>query len=166
MTLDPLRAAALGEATARADAILAEAAEQARARLARADAAAAALVERARHDGAAAAELTAAHGRARARGDARALVLAERSAIYERVRQEAAEAVLRLRDAPEYSALLERLAAKAHAQLGEGAEVDVGCPEIGGVVGRAGSRSVNYTLPALVERCIAELGTQIEALWE
>ena len=37
--------------------------------------------------------------------------------------------------------------------------------ELGGVVGRAGSTSVDYTLPALVERAIAELDGRLETLW-
>ena len=56
-----------------------------------------------------------------------------------------------LRGAAGYPALLERLTRAARDQLGADAEVEVD-PGIGGVIGRTGRTSVDYTLPALADR--------------
>ena len=78
---------------------------------------------------------------------------------------EGARGVLGLRQADGYPALLERLARAARDQLGPDADVEVDPPGLGGVIGRAGRTSVDYTLPALVDRSIAALGDELERLW-
>ena len=75
------------------------------------------------------------------------------------------EAVLRLREDSRYPALLDRLARTAREQLGPDAEVEVDPPGLGGVIGRTGRVSVDYTLPALADRAIASLGDELESLW-
>jgi len=118
------------------------------------------------------------HRLVRARREARRVVLAAQRAAFEDFRGRALGATLARRREPAYAALLERLSAAAREQLvgdGEGAagrdvevevEVEVDPPDRGGVHARLGSRRVDYTLPALVDRVIAGLGTESRSLWE
>jgi len=76
------------------------------------------------------------------------------------------DAVLELRDAPGYEQLLDRLAKMARDQLGPDAELERDPPGVGGVLARAGSRSVDYTLATLATRMIEGLGESLEALWQ
>jgi hypothetical protein len=69
-----------------------------------------------------------------------------------------------LRDDPGYAALVGALTELARHQLGPAATVSVD-KEAGGVVARAGSRSVDYRLPVVADRCLAALGPELEALW-
>lgn len=163
--VSPLRAALLAQATADGERLLAEADEEAAAAIARAERETAALVERARAEGRAAAELEAARERRRARREAHAQLLQAQGELYDELRREASAGVLRLRGEPGYPALLERLTAAARAQLGDEVELEIDPPGRGGVVARAGSRSVDYSLPALVDRCLASLGSELERLW-
>ena len=74
-------------------------------------------------------------------------------------------AALQLKTDRRYPELLERLSQIATAQLGAGAKLEIDPPELGGVVARAGARSVDYTLPSLVDRAIGELDGKLETLW-
>lgn len=96
---------------------------------------------------------------------ARIEVLAARRALYDELRRRARGSVLSLRDEPGYAELLDRLEAVARRELGDGAEIEVDPSEAGGVRGWAGSRRVDYTLPALAERCIAGMGHSLSRLW-
>ncbi len=101
----------------------------------------------------------------RAQREARALVLAAQAEAYERFAREAVEAVFALRGTPNYERLCLRLAADIEALLGEGAELEIDPPTGGGVVGRREGRLVDYSLPALVDRAIAELGADVTRIW-
>ena len=164
MNLEPLRDALLGDARAKVAAELATADERAAAQRAAAEREGAELAERARAEGAAAAELEAAAEHASTRRGARTLVLAARNDVYEEVRRRAVEGAEALRGKPDYSALLERLAAAAREQLGPEAEVEVD-PAAGGVVATVRGRRVDYTLHALTDRCLDLLGARLEQLW-
>ncbi len=122
------------------------------------------LVAAARRLGESDADLAAASRRIGALRQARALSLEARREAFETFRQEALDAILALRGTPAYEALLQRLAAAARAQLGEEATLEIDPPS-GGVVGHAGPRHVDYSLPALVDRCILSLGSELEELW-
>jgi len=93
--------------------------------------------------------------RARARREARTIVLRAQRAAYDQLLRRAREAVRQLRDDPGYPALLDRLAAMARAELGPDATVREHAH--GGVVAEAGGRRISFTLPALADRALAEL---------
>jgi vacuolar-type H+-ATPase subunit E/Vma4 len=155
----------LREVAAEATAAQADAEAAARAELEHARAAADELVERARAEAATAAELEAGRARAQAEQRARRLVLAARKGVYDDFRRDALSAAMALRDSSDYPLLLERLARVARSQLGEGAELEVDPPHLGGVRARAGRRHVDYTLPVLVARCVEAHGEELERLW-
>ena len=165
MSLDPLRAAFLAQATADADRILAQAAQEARGRVAAAGREAAAIVARARREGEAEAEREAARARTAAERNGRSLALEARREVCDAFREQARAAAQRLRDDPAYPALLDRLERAARAQLGDGAEVERDAAGVGGVRARRGGRAVDYSLAALVDRCVDALGPHIEELW-
>jgi vacuolar-type H+-ATPase subunit E/Vma4 len=164
LTDTALRALLLAETEAEARAELDEATIQADETVRRAQHEAEALVTRTRLEGAHAGELAAAAERAQARRHARRLVLEARRTVYDEFRSRALDAVLELRQLDGYPALLERLAERARAQLGEDAILEIDPPE-GGVRAQAGTRRVDYSLPALAERCIAGLGEELAELW-
>jgi len=161
---EPLREALLDQTRAETDERLAAADRRAEALLLDAEERGAALAERARAEGAAAARLAGAHDEARARRRARSLVLAARRELYEELRRRALEAAHALRDDSAYPALLDGLAAVARAQLGEDAELEIDPPD-GGLRASCGARHVDYTLGALVERSLDQLGDRLERLW-
>ena len=92
-------------------------------------------------------------------------VLAAQREVYEEFCRRARAAALALREEPEYPALLDRLAEAARRELGERAEIERDPLADGGVVARDGTRSVDYTLPALADLAIAELGPHVRKLW-
>lgn len=141
-----------------------QAAERADAQVVQAEAETTALVARARTEGEAAAELEAVSALAEARRRARSLFLHAQREVYEDVRRQAHDGVQELRSTPRYDDLVERLAAHAQAVLGPDAEIERDPPE-GGVIARAGNRRLDYTLPVLVERCLARHAGAIERLW-
>jgi vacuolar-type H+-ATPase subunit E/Vma4 len=129
-----------------------------------AEAETAALIARARAEGEAAAELEAISELAQARRRARSLFLQAQRDVYEDVRRQVYAAADELRSTPRYADLVEWLAARAREVLGPDAEIERDPPE-GGVVARSGKRSLDYTLPVLVERCLADHAADIDRLW-
>jgi vacuolar-type H+-ATPase subunit E/Vma4 len=122
------------------------------------------LVRRAREEAGAQAAVAVARRRVRAEREHRSLVLQAERDVYETFRRRALEEVQARRDTDAYRSLRERLTALAREQLGEGCTIEED-PAGGGLVATAGSRRVDYTLPALVDRVIASLGTRVEELW-
>jgi hypothetical protein len=89
-----------------------------------------------------------------------------RSAAVERLSTAALSAVDELQHRPQYRELEDRLANLAMSALGSDAEL-VRNPELrGGVMTRAGLRTVDLTLPTLAERCLRDLQADLEVLWE
>jgi vacuolar-type H+-ATPase subunit E/Vma4 len=165
MNLESLRIALRVEAeteVARRRAQVDEACER---RLAEAQATAREVTEQGRLEGVQAATRESLRRRAAANRRARELRLAAERALLDELRLRARQAALQLRVDPRYGDLLERVSQVARSQLGADTEVVVDPPDIGGVLARAGSTSVDYTLPALVDRAIAELDGQLETLW-
>jgi vacuolar-type H+-ATPase subunit E/Vma4 len=165
MNLSALEDALLAEVSGETKRAAAEARAAASERLAEATRRASAVVEEARRQGE---ETGGREGRRRgaaARQKARELRLEARQALLAHVRREARRAVLSLRDDPGYPRLLDRLGAAATAQLGPGAQIEVDPPGLGGVTGRAGPLVVDYTLPALADRALDDLGVELEELW-
>lgn len=165
MTFEPLRAALMAEAEAEAKRRRAEVDETCERGLADAQAKARTLTEQGRLEGELAAAQEALRRRAAATRRARELRLQAQRALIDELRLRTHEASLRLRTEPGYPLLLDRLSEAARSQLGPAAELEVDPPDLGGVLARAGSASVDYTLPALVDRAIVDLDGELEALW-
>jgi vacuolar-type H+-ATPase subunit E/Vma4 len=164
VSLEPLRDALLAEARARAARCLDEARAAARASLADARTQADALVARARDEAEDGARRARARALASARREARAQVLQARHDAYDALRRACVEQTLGLRASPGYPALLDRLERAARARLGAGARIERD-PQAGGVRARAGSRSIDETLPALALRALDSLGAEVAGLW-
>ena len=165
MNLEPLRAAFIAEASADEARRREEVDRTCDHRLAEARTRAHALVAKSRFEG----EQLAAREARRRLGAAsrrrRELQLAAQRVLVDELRLRAREEALAARGEPRYRDLLERLASTARSQLGEAAEVELDTPGTGGVVARAGDRSVDYTLPTLVDRAIASMDVELERLW-
>jgi vacuolar-type H+-ATPase subunit E/Vma4 len=166
VNVERLRATFLAGAEAEAEAAREEADLRAGDEVERAREESARLQEVARSEGEAAGELEASRELALARSEARRLVLEARQAVYEDFRHRALADALALRaDRKAYARLLDRLESAARRALGDGLAVERDPEDVGGVRARAGRRSVDLTLPALVDDCIAALGARTEALW-
>jgi hypothetical protein len=162
--LEPVREALLARARADAAALLDEADRDATAELA----AARRRVERLREDavvqGRADAKVAVRSHLARARGEARARVLHARRAAYEELRVRVQESAARLVHDPAYPAFRDRLVTRAKEELGPDAVVTEDAT--GGVTAVAGARRVSYTLVALADMVLAELGEEVDGLWQ
>ncbi len=165
MSVDPATEALLADARERAARILADARAQARRRVSEAERAAGETIRRARAQGEATGRLDAEREQALGRTLAHAEVLRARREAYEELRRRGRAAVLRLREEPGYAAFLDRLAAGARRELGPEAQLEIDPPGAGGVRASAGSRRLDYTLQALADGCIGELGPALNELW-
>ena len=117
-------------------------------------------------EGTQSAESEVAHRLALGRREARRTVLQARQAAVERLQREALAAVKELRYQPGYPNLEDRLADLAFTVLGTDTQIDRDPGHQGGVQARAGSRTVDLTLPSIAERCMRDLGTDLEGLWK
>lgn len=164
-SVEPARDALLADARERARQLLEQADEEARELIAQAQRDAEELIARTRDEGLAAGRTQAAHDAGRERALARWEVLAAQRAVYDDTCRRARTEVMAVRDEPGYPELLERLTAAARRELGDGAELAIDPPGLGGIRARAGSRRVDYTLPALADRCVRDLGPALAQLW-
>lgn len=160
LSLDRLRASFLAHAAAEAEHTVAAAAAERARRLDDARDAASRLVAEGRRTGEAAAGAETARTLLEARRRTRASLLAVRRELYDELRERALEQASALLDD---AAFLTRLEGSARAQLGPAATTDAAAA--GGIVACAGGRRVDYSLPALVDRCVAALGERVEELW-
>ncbi len=165
MSLEPLRAALRAETDAVVERRLAQVDADCLRAIADAEAKAQELTEQGRREGERAAAQEAVRRRATATRRARELRLQAERRQVEELQARARAAVLRLREDSRYPELLDRLTRAVREQLGPDAEVELDPPGRGGVIGRKGATSVDYTLPVLVERAIASLGDEVETLW-
>jgi len=164
MSLESYRLGRLDEARATAERRAAEARSAAAAEIAEASGAAAAAIAEARADGAGRADREMALAGVRDRRRSRQIVLGARRRAYEVLREEALAAAARLRLDSGYPALLDRLERLSRAQLGDGARIERD-PADGGVAAEVDGCRVDYSLPALAERCLRGLGAEVEDLW-
>lgn len=165
MNLEPLRRALRAETEADTDRRRSEIAAECERIVAEAETAARELVRAARLEGERAAVREASRRHASSARRARETVLTARRGLVDELRRRSRAAALELRGQRGYAALLERLQSAARAQLGDDAQLVVDPSGRGGVVGRHGGASVDYTLPAIVDRTIDGLGVQLERLW-
>ena len=165
MNLSPLRRALRAETALDATRRRTDVTNRCARIVAEAEAEAARLATQGRLDGERVAEGEAARRRAAASRRARELRLQAERRQLEELRRRAREAALELRSDPGYPDLLERLSRTVRMQLGEDAELDVDPPGRGGVLGRRGNATVDYTLGAIAERVVNDLGTELAELW-
>ena len=165
MNLEPLRAALRAETDIEVQRRLEEVDAECARLVADAEARAHELARQGRREGEDAAAKVALRRRATATRRAREILLQAQRRQIEELQRRSREAVLLLREDNNYPELLERLSWAARDQLGPGTEVELDPPAFGGVIGRSGRMSVDYTLPALAERAVASLGDELESLW-
>jgi vacuolar-type H+-ATPase subunit E/Vma4 len=161
--LEPVRTALLDGARAEGDALLAAADAEVAATVAAANADAAAAVDEARAQGERDAAVVRAAERARARRQARSVVLRAQRAGYDELCRRSRVAAEGLRTEPGYPVLRHRLVALARAELGPQAVVHED-PD-GGVVAEAPGRRLDLRLGTLAERAVDGLGEEVAALW-
>ncbi|PFG38893.1 hypothetical protein ATJ97_1383 [Georgenia soli] len=159
--LAPVRAALLEQALADAAATGARADADAEALLARARSEAEAVREAARAEGRADGLALVGAERARARREARGVVLAAQRQVFEDLTARVRDALPRLRDDPAYPAWHDRAVAQIRAALGPDAAVTK-LPE-GGVSAEAAGRRAVVPLAALAGRAVEAVGP--EGLW-
>jgi vacuolar-type H+-ATPase subunit E/Vma4 len=164
MTVEAVHRALLADAQQERDDQLVEAEREAAATLERARREAEDLLVAARSDGEAEARAAAATELARSRRQARQLVLEARLDAYEGARAEVRAAAAGLRADPGHAALVAALGDLARRQLGPDALVCVDEHD-GGLTASNGSRSVDYRLSTMADRCLAEAGDEVEVLW-
>lgn len=165
MTLSAARDALLDDARRHAQEIVSEGEQEAHRSLEAARVEADEVIARGRALGEADGRLQATRAQAAERFTARMQVLGAQRGSYDALRERARTAVLALREDPAYPEMLEHLAAAARDALGPDAEVTIDPPDAGGVLARTGSRVADYTLVALAERCVADLGPRARTLW-
>jgi len=166
MNLEPLRAALRAETDIGVQRRLEEVDAECARVVADAEAKAHELARQGRRGGEDAAAKEAMRRRAAATRRAREILLQAQRRQIEELQRRSREAVLLLREDNNYPELLERLSWAARDQLGPGTEVELDPPAFGGVIGRSGRMSVDYTLPALVDRAMVSLGDELESLWQ
>lgn len=161
--LAPVREALLADARGDADRLLDEADADVEAVCRRTAAECDRIRREARARGEKDAEELVVAERARARRQARAVVLRARGQAYDDLRHRVHEAALALRDATDYPELRERLAGQARALVGDSARVSESAD--GGVVAEDGGRRAVLSLTALAERVLERMGPDLEGLW-
>lgn len=159
VALEPLRAALTARAQADADRVRACAEADERQALAAAREQAAALLADARTQGEEEAAALHALERARARRDARQVVLRAQRDAYEQLRERARDAIRELLADPAWR---HRLITVVCRQLGEQAQLQE--PAGGGVIAESpDGRRIDTSVDALTERAVATL--DLEPLW-
>ena len=102
-----------------------------------------------------------ADARARARG----MVLRAQRVVLDDARAAAHRAVGDLVGDVRLERLLDRVAADAHERLATAGTVDVVAGPDGGFIARAGSREIDYSLRAQVDRVVDAMAIELERLW-
>lgn len=100
----------------------------------------------------------------RARADAQQHLLRTRAVIVARLVDATHRAAQDLRDDPRYCDLLDHFERLARDQLGPDAEIERDPDIVGGIVAHCGSRRVDYSLAALADRALDQLGDEIERM--
>ncbi len=166
MNLEAFRRGRLAEARAAAEQIRATAEAAAEARLVEAAHTAEAILARAGEEAAAEAEREHAAAMVRERRRARRVVLEAQRSAYDELVQRVRARASALRTDPAYQELLDGLEQAARRQLGERVAVTRDPAPDGGLLAEADGRRVDYSLPALADRCVHELGAEVERLWQ
>lgn len=164
-TLDAVRQAELRAASDEADAIRRAADRRAEGIVTQARADADALIARRR---AAAEQLAGLEERERiaeARAQARGTVLHAQRSVLTDARAAAHTAARGLVGDARMERLLERLAADARQRLAPAGPVQASAASDGGFVARVGSREIDYSIGAQVDRILEGMAGELERLW-
>jgi len=164
-TLGTVREARLQAATEQADAIRRTGDRGAEQILAEAKAAAADLIGRRCDAAERLAHLDERERLAEARAGARGTVLRAQRSVMIDARAAAHRAVRDLVGDPGLERLLGRLAADARERLAAAGAVQVRATPDGGFVARAGTREIDYSLRAQVDRIVDAMASELERLW-
>lgn len=162
--LTPVRETLLARARADADRMLAEAEAEAAEIIARAQVEADRIRAEARTQGEADAARVLVSDRARARRQARAVVLVAQRDVYDELRTQVRRELPALRADPAYGSWCDRLRKQVHAVLG--ADAAVAEDPDGGVVGEMAGRRAGSTLVGLADQALDKLGSDVEGLWQ
>ena len=166
VTLAVAHDAALADARARAHACRCAAAQSADALVSAAYAEARAFADRRRAASERLADLEREARLAAARAQARATVLRARQSVIAEATAAAHAAAHAVVCGPRYESMIERLAAETRERLASSGTVQIVQVPAGGLVARAGSREIDYSLDAQVDRCLAALAGEIDRLWQ
>ena len=162
--LEPVRRALREDAQAHADRIIEEATREAALEADEAERESAEQIGRAERRGAAATQARADQTLAQARGEAHSEILRAKDEVRRRLHHAVQAAAFDLRSDPRYPELLNELERLARNQLGPNVQIERDDPS-GGIMAIAGSRQVDYTLPALAERALDALSDNVSLLW-
>jgi len=102
---------------------------------------------------------------AEVRAHARATVLRAQQGVLSEARASVHAVVRELVGDPRLDRRLERLAADAHERLADAGPVELTQTPDGGFVARAGSREIDCSLRAQVDRCLDAMAAELEQLW-
>jgi len=163
--LGAVRRTLLEDATGEAEQIVAEAAAQAQALVDETREEISEKLDRAERRAEMSAQANAEQSLARSRAAAQRQVLQAKEAIRIRLVDEVHAAALRLRDDPDYPRLLDALGTLARIQLGPGAIIDRDPRSVGGVLGEADGRKVDYSLLSVSDRALETLADEVARLW-
>ena len=161
--LEPVRAELLRRAAADAQRLIAEANDEAASIVERAYDTARQMAENARAAGESAGEMASAEEGAALRRTLRRQLLAAQNNVYRQWRRRGTEAVLALRDDPDYSRWLEMLRGTAKAALG--ADAQLADSPAGGIVAHLGNRQLDLSLSAIAARALDRLAPEADGLW-
>jgi vacuolar-type H+-ATPase subunit E/Vma4 len=164
-TLDVVREVELHAASERADGIRRTGDRGAERIVAQAEADAAALIAARCAAAERLAELDERERLAEARAGARGTVLRAQRSVLLDARAAAHRAVRGLAGDPRLKRLLRRLAADAPERLAVAGPVQVVATSDGGFVARAGTREIDYSLRAQVDRIVDAMAGELERLW-
>jgi vacuolar-type H+-ATPase subunit E/Vma4 len=102
---------------------------------------------------------------ARARAEARGRVLRAQQAVFAEATASARRAVSPLIEDPRYKRLLGLLEVEARRRLGRFGRVQIVPAAEGGFLARAGSREIDYSLDAQLQRCLRSMASELGSLW-
>lgn len=165
LTLQTLEQATLASASDEGQQIRDAAAERAQRILAEARAQADALLATRHAEAERQADTQERRRLAQAHTQAREVVLRAQRSVLGQAGEAAHSAARRLVDDPRYVLLLQRQAAEANERLAPAGPVQIITTAEGGLIARAGSRQIDYTLSAQVQRCLESLTGDLERLW-
>ncbi len=163
--LEPVRLALLADATAEADRITAAARQEVAAIITGAEHERDAEIERVRQRSESSARTHARNTLARARNEARTVVLHQQEALRRHLIDLVRAEALELRNDPHYPEVLDRLESMARAQLGNDATIDRDPDPVGGIIADHGTRRVDYSLPAIADRAVTAIAEEAAQLW-
>lgn len=166
VTLEALQVAALATASEAGDAISRAAEAHAEGIVAAARKEAAELVARRSAAAERLADLQARERLAQARSESRATVLRAQKTVLMEATTAVHAAIGRLVEDPRYALLCDRLAEEARARLSAAGPVQIISIPSGGIVARAGSRQLDYSLHAQADRCLRAVAGELERLWK